>query len=42
MRHPDHTHTITCYFRAAEGVGMLIMGAVSLVLIVYIRKRAPY
>jgi hypothetical protein len=38
MRQPDHTHTITCYFRAAEGIGLLILGAVSLVLIVYLKK----
>jgi len=38
MKQSDHTHTITCYFRAAEGIGMLILGTISLVLIVYLKK----
>jgi hypothetical protein len=37
MRQSDHTHTITCYFRAAEGIGLLIMGAISLVLSSYLK-----
>jgi hypothetical protein len=43
MRRTDHTHhDIACYFRAAEGIGLLILGMLSLVLTVYLRKRTPY
>jgi|WetSurMetagenome_2_1015567.scaffolds.fasta_scaffold01749_14 hypothetical protein len=42
MRRPDTTHDITCYFRAAEGIGLLVLGTISLVLTLYLRKKTPY
>jgi hypothetical protein len=42
MRRPHPTHEITCYFRAAEGIGLLVLGMLSLALTVFLRKRTPY
>jgi hypothetical protein len=38
MRLPDRTDPAVCYFRAAEGIGLLILGTVSLILAFYLKK----
>jgi len=42
MRDQDNLHDVTCYFRAAEGIGLLILEMISLALTVCLRKRTPY
>jgi len=42
MRDQDNLHDVTCYFRAAEGIGLLILGVLSITLTLCLRKRAPY
>jgi len=42
MRRSRPMHEITCYFRAAEGIGLLILGVLSITLTLCLRKRAPY